>query len=148
MKKLNKKGFTIVELVIVIAVIAILAAVLIPTFATVIEKANANAAMQACRNEFTEYLADNESHVIRGGDYIVTKGAYAFIVEDGSFIATAIKGATGDGIKNIQTKNGTEAAATVATWDGTTLTSSVTDKVKAITDYTEKNDVVIYTVEY
>ncbi len=36
----KKKGFTIVELVIVIAVIAVLAAVLIPTFAGLIEKAN------------------------------------------------------------------------------------------------------------
>ena len=39
MKKL-KKGFTIVELVIVIAVIAILAGVLIPVFSNVVEKAN------------------------------------------------------------------------------------------------------------
>lgn len=38
--KNKKKGFTIVELVIVIAVIAILAAVLIPTFSNVIRKAN------------------------------------------------------------------------------------------------------------
>ena len=37
--KRNKKGFTIVELVIVIAVIAILAAVLIPTFSSLINKA-------------------------------------------------------------------------------------------------------------
>ncbi|MBQ7445769.1 MAG: type II secretion system protein [Clostridia bacterium] len=57
MKKLNKKGFTIVELVIVIAVIAILAAVLIPTFATVIQKANENAALQAARNAYTEIMA-------------------------------------------------------------------------------------------
>lgn len=40
MKKSNRKGFTIVELVIVIAVIAILAAVLIPTFASIVNKAN------------------------------------------------------------------------------------------------------------
>ena len=40
MKKSNRKGFTIVELVIVIAVIAILAAVLIPTFSNLIKKAN------------------------------------------------------------------------------------------------------------
>ena len=40
MKHTNKKGFTIVELVIVIAVIAILAAVLIPTFTNLIKKAN------------------------------------------------------------------------------------------------------------
>ncbi len=39
-KNTNKKGFTIVELVIVIAVVAILAAVLIPTFAGIIEQAN------------------------------------------------------------------------------------------------------------
>ena len=46
MKRNNKKGFTIVELVIVIAVIAILAAVLIPTFGGVIRKADESAAMQ------------------------------------------------------------------------------------------------------
>lgn len=34
----NRKGFTIVELVIVIAIIAILAAVLIPTFASLIAR--------------------------------------------------------------------------------------------------------------
>ena len=41
MRNTNKKGFTIVELVIVVAVIAILAAVLIPTFSSIIKKANA-----------------------------------------------------------------------------------------------------------
>lgn len=46
----KKKGFTIVELVIVIAVIAILAAVLIPTFATIINKANQSADIQLVRN--------------------------------------------------------------------------------------------------
>ena len=40
MKKQTKKGFTIVELVIVIALIAILAAVLIPTFSNVINNAH------------------------------------------------------------------------------------------------------------
>ena len=40
MKRTNKKGFTIVELVIVIAVIAILAAVLIPNISRLVRKAN------------------------------------------------------------------------------------------------------------
>ena len=40
MKKRKQKGFTLVELVIVIAVIAILASVLIPTFSGVIRRAN------------------------------------------------------------------------------------------------------------
>ena len=50
MKKPNKKGFTIVELVIVIAVVAILAAVLIPTFVSVTRKANESNDVQAARN--------------------------------------------------------------------------------------------------
>ena len=40
MRNTNKKGFTIVELVVVVAVIAILAAVLIPVFSGVIRQAN------------------------------------------------------------------------------------------------------------
>ena len=59
MKRSNKKGFTIVELVIVIAIIAILAAVLIPTFASLIQKANTSADIQACR-EMNTFLAVNE----------------------------------------------------------------------------------------
>ena len=50
MKRSTKKGFTIVELVIVIAIIAILAAVLIPTFASLIAKANLSNDQQAIRN--------------------------------------------------------------------------------------------------
>ena len=50
MRNTNKKGFTIVELVIVIAVIAILSAVLIPTFAGIIDRANQSADQQAVAN--------------------------------------------------------------------------------------------------
>ncbi len=57
MKKLNRKGFTIVELVIVIAVIAILAAVLIPTFGNVIEKAHQSGAMQEAAACYKEAMA-------------------------------------------------------------------------------------------
>ena len=57
MKRNNKKGFTIVELVIVIAVIAILAGVLIPTFAGVISKANESKALQEAKNAYTADLA-------------------------------------------------------------------------------------------
>ncbi len=58
MKRQNKKGFTIVELVIVIAVIAILAAVLIPTFSSVIKKAKISADTQVVRNMNTTLSVD------------------------------------------------------------------------------------------
>jgi prepilin-type N-terminal cleavage/methylation domain-containing protein len=54
MKNMKKKGFTLVELVIVIAVIAILAGVLIGTFSTVITRANQSKALQLLRTEITE----------------------------------------------------------------------------------------------
>ena len=50
MKKFKRKGFTIVELVIVIAVIAILSAVLIPTISNLVKKANLAADEQAIVN--------------------------------------------------------------------------------------------------
>ena len=62
MKKNNKKGFTIVELVIVIAVIAILAAVLIPTFSSVIKKAKVNNDIQLVRNLNTALATENKKH--------------------------------------------------------------------------------------
>ena len=55
----KKKGFTIVELVIVIAVVAILAAVLIPTFSNLVKKANLSADQQAVR-QMNTVLATNE----------------------------------------------------------------------------------------
>ena len=58
MKNMNKKGFTIVELVIVIAVIAILAAVLIPTFAGIVANANESAALQEVNAAYKTYMAD------------------------------------------------------------------------------------------
>lgn len=62
MKK-NKKGFTIVELVIVIAVIAILAAVLIPTFTTVVKSSRESAVKEEARNSVITYMADNQGMV-------------------------------------------------------------------------------------
>ena len=58
MRNTNKKGFTIVELVIVVAVIAILAAVLIPTFSGIIRKANESKDTQLVKHLNTAIAAD------------------------------------------------------------------------------------------
>ena len=67
MKKMNKKGFTIVELVIVIAVIAILAAVMIPTFSGIVAKAQMSAATQEITAAYKEAYAN-----ALGDDGIIT----------------------------------------------------------------------------
>ena len=86
MKRNNKKGFTIVELVIVIAVIAILSAVLIPTFGGIVDKANASKRDQEAKNAFTEYLIENNA-VVGEGDYFLS-GGYYYPVENGQIDLT------------------------------------------------------------
>ena len=63
MEKKNKKGFTLVELVIVIAVIAILAGVMITTFSSVVTSAQQSADFQEVKAQMDEklfvFIADN-----------------------------------------------------------------------------------------
>ena len=70
MKRNNKKGFTIVELVIVIAVIAILAGVLIPTFTGIIKKAQDSAILQEMRAALTVILAEEDSQMDADAQYV------------------------------------------------------------------------------
>lgn len=60
--KAKKKGFTIVELVVVIAVIAVLAAVLIPTFSNIVKKAQKSSDTQLVRNLNTALALDDKEH--------------------------------------------------------------------------------------
>ncbi len=59
--KTNKRAFTIVELVIVIAIVAIMAAVLIPTFSSLVKKANISSDTQLIRNLNTALVIDKAS---------------------------------------------------------------------------------------
>ncbi|MBE6533160.1 MAG: prepilin-type N-terminal cleavage/methylation domain-containing protein [Ruminococcaceae bacterium] len=68
MRNTNKKGFTIVELVVVVAVIAILAAVLIPTFSGVIAKANIATDKKAV-NDINTQLAMVEAEYGKPANY-------------------------------------------------------------------------------
>ena len=95
MKKKLKKGFTLVELVIVIAVIAILSAVLIPTFGNVISDAKEKAAMSDAHTAITQYMTSageddfkelpdgyivvlKEAEDVSSTSYTSTKIAYVF----------------------------------------------------------------------
>lgn len=61
--KMNKKGFTLIELMIVVAIIGILAAVAVPKFADLINKSKEGAtkgALSAVRGALQVYYSDNE----------------------------------------------------------------------------------------
>lgn len=58
MMKEKRRGFTVVELVIVIAVVAILAAVLIPTYVNLVKKSNEANALAEAKNLISEMLTD------------------------------------------------------------------------------------------
>lgn len=77
MKKQTKKGFTLVELVIVIAVIAVLSAILIPTFGNVIKEANETAAYDSAKTAYQNFLVENGKNI----DY-ADSAAYILVLEN------------------------------------------------------------------
>lgn len=87
MKTHNKKrGFTIVELVIVIAVIAILSAVMVPTFSGVVRKAKESAALQEANAAVRAVAGTTEWGTldVEGVDvdaYVVINEDYAFALK-------------------------------------------------------------------
>lgn len=71
----KRNGFTIIELVIVIAVIAVLSAVLIPTFVNVIEGAHNSSRDSKARNAYSDFIT---SHPTEDNSYLFIE------IEDGS----------------------------------------------------------------
>ncbi len=60
MKKMNKKGFTLVEIMIVVAIIGLLAAIGIPSF----QRARTNSRTKACMNNLRMIESGAEQHMM------------------------------------------------------------------------------------
>ena len=102
MRKTNK-GFTLVELVVVIAIIGVLAAILVPSMLTYVRKARlktANGNAKTAYNALAEYAADAQ---IKGTPAATAVGSGAT-----SVTAATTSGAQGV-IKEVLTENGGEA---------------------------------------
>ena len=101
-KKNNRKGFTTVELIIVIAVIAILATVLIPTFSGLIGKADESAALQSANNIFKSYFIGTATDVNAPKNFVIeveqNGTTYYFTVNNGELVKTPSKTAPTSGI--------------------------------------------------
>lgn len=119
--KTNNKGFSLVELIVVIAIMAILAAVAIPTFSGFITKAQISNDVSFV-NDVT-YAAKVASVEITGADVAVAvtvgsdKTAATVVITKGSFTATIEEG---------EVTNVTEGYATIA------------DDINACIDWTYK----------
>ncbi len=111
MKKMNKKGFTLAELLIVVAIIAVLVAIAIPVFSSQLSKAKAATDAANIRSGYAEIA----TLVVTGE---ASDGTY-YLQADGT-VATAdtnlykCKGASGDLTDSATAYIGTTAVSTIA----------------------------------
>lgn len=83
-KMKNKKGFTLMEMLIVVAIIAILVAIAIPTFASSLNKARVATDEANIRSGYASVMTDvltDENYSVEGG---TTKSATYALNKDGS----------------------------------------------------------------
>ncbi len=100
-KKLSKKkGFTLMEMMIVVAIIAVLIAIIVPTFKSALDRANAAADEANLRAYYAEVMAkailedkdpkaptDGNKITVGGVDYTL-HGSATYKVENGQLIIT------------------------------------------------------------
>ena len=90
MERMNKKGFTLAELLIVVAIIAVLVAVSIPVFNSQLEKARESTDMANVRAAYAEVMAaaisgDGENATTNSSAYTLegsgTEGSFVYIAK-------------------------------------------------------------------
>ena len=96
-----RKGFTIVELVIVIGVIGVLAGVLIPTFVNVQEKAQEAALKSNLANAYSAYVADAADGTVEQEGALTKVTGHVYTIE----LVEQSKVILGKGTENYTFKN-------------------------------------------
>ena len=135
MKKLtNKKGFTLIEMLVVIAIIAVLVAIIIPTISSATTKAAAAtdaANMRSLKAQITtSYLSDG----VGTGKYITEIKADGTVVIDAN-LYPAMKGFTSSDSVTITDGTAKSATGWAITFDSTTKAFTVTYGSKDIAGF-------------
>lgn len=118
MKKNNKKGFTLAELLIVVAIIAVLVAIAIPVFTSQLEKSREATDLSNIRSAYAEVMAD-----------YLANGASSGTSATGSLRQTQNSWQMGSDQAVLHTRvNGSEGTVAIPSYSGEkTFTVSITD---------------------
>lgn len=114
-----KKGFTLVELVVVIAIIGVLAAILIPTLMNVVTKARVSGA-----NQTAKYILDTVHEFLTDAD----SNGYGQKRDNSSIAAFELKPAANKWEVTVDDKTAfTETSRATASWKGTSGLPAATE---------------------
>jgi len=110
MKK-NRKGFTLAELLIVVAIIAVLVAIAIPVFTTQLEKSREATDAANIRSAYSEVIAQ----VLEDGKEDITATVSKKQVQDGWQSASSLEDIAGIAIGSINSTDDTVIVYTAST---------------------------------
>ena len=113
MKKMNKKGFTLIEMLVVIAIIAVLVSIIIPTVTSATTKASAaaNAAnLRSVKAEITTALLTSDSPVTASGITFTAVANSNYTVANKDKVTATFKDVTSVSMPSGYTPVGTFAA--------------------------------------
>ncbi len=129
MTKMNKKGFTLIEMLVVIAIIAVLVSIVIPTVSTATEKAKEAADVANIRSA----IAEVTTNALSNGDAAAAADPKTIVIKQGNagFQSTDITSIGGIDATNFdKVKNAVEGQTVEVGWDETNkkITITVEDK--------------------